>query len=209
METDWSVSAAGEDPVIEAGWADAATGLAWVDLRVDAETQAVRIAGLPEAASSQALADALARLNAPQGMLMTTKCDGWPLSDEERAELADALDTPVAPCGYGSYIDVLMAHPIPMADFLLHEEWARRAAMRCAALDHEDVRLDLIMRPARTRSKEHDDVWGYGLTVYHYAAGHDAQHAAAACDAAIRQTIPVLIAAADTLFVAADGAVLS
>ena len=135
METDWSVAAGGDDPVIEARWSDAATGLAWVDLRVDGETQRSRIAALPEAARSPAMARALALLNAPRGVLMTTKCDRWLLSDAERAELADALDAPVLACGYGSYIDVLMAHAVPMADFLLHEEWARTTgtSMRGAA----------------------------------------------------------------------------
>ena len=106
METDWSVAAGAEDPVIETDWTDAASGLAWVDLRVEGETQRSRIAALPEAARSHAMAEALALLNAPHGLLMTTKCDRWRLSDEERAELADALDAPIAASGYGSYIDV-------------------------------------------------------------------------------------------------------
>ena len=168
METDWSVAAGSDDPVIEARWSDAASGLAWVDLRVDAETQRSRIAALPEAARSPAMARALALLNDPRGSLMTTKCDRWPLSDAERAELADALDAPVPACGYGSYIDVLMAHAVPMEDFLLHEEWARAMARRCAALAVENARLEVVVRPARN-----DEIWGYGLTVYCYAGGVD------------------------------------
>ena len=39
METDWSVAAGADDPVIEAHWSDAASGLRWLDLRVDDETQ--------------------------------------------------------------------------------------------------------------------------------------------------------------------------
>ena len=205
METDWSVAAGGEDPVIEAGWADAGTGLAWVDLRVDTQTQRARIVALPEASSFPALAEALTLLNAPQGLLLTTKCDHWSLNEDERGELADALDARVATHGYGTYIDVVMAHATPMADFLLHEEWARITARRCAALAHENVRLDLIIRPARRRS-EQGDAWGYGLTVYHYAAGDDAQQAEAACAAAMQQTIPLLIAAADAMFAPASEA---
>ena len=195
METDWSVAAGAEDPVIETGWSDAASGLAWVDLRVDGETQRSRIAALPEAARSPAMAEALALLNAPRGLLMTTKCDRWRLSDEERAELADALDAPIAASGYGSYIDVLMAHAVPMADFLLHEEWARTTSRRCAALAVEDARLELVVRPAHRG--EH---WGYGLTVYCYAGGADEVHAEAAWARAVEQVTPVLIATAESLF---------
>jgi hypothetical protein len=195
METDWSVAAGGDDPMIEAGWWDAASGLAWVDLRVGAETQQSRIAALPEASASPALAKALMLLNAPHGLLMTTKCDRWQMSDEERAELADALDTPLDAYGLGSYIDVLMAHAVPMSDFLLHEEWARTAARRCTALPIDDARVELMVRPAHN-----DAVWGYGLTMYCYAGGADERGAEAAWSRAIEQTVPVLIATAESMF---------
>lgn len=195
METDWSVAAGADDPVIEVRWSDAASGLAWVDLRVDTATQSARIAGLPETAASPTMAKALALLNAPHGLLMTTKCERWPMSGEERAELADALDEPVAECGCGSYIDVLMVHAMPMADFLMHEEWARTAARRCAALPIDDARVEFVVRPAHN-----DAVWGYGLTVYCYAGGADERRAVAAWIRAIEQTIPVLIATAESMF---------
>jgi hypothetical protein len=195
METDWSVAAGADDPLIEARWLDAASGLAWVDLRVDAEMQSARIAALPEAAASPAMAQALVLLNAPHGLLMTTKCDRWQMSDEERAELAEVLDGPMAARGVGSYIDVLMAHAVPMSDFLLHEEWARTASRRCAALPFDDARVELVVRPARN-----DAVWGYGLTMYCYAGGADESLAEAAWSRAIEQTIPVLIATAEAMF---------
>ena len=195
METDWSVAAGADDPVIETHWSDAPTGLAWVDLRADAETQKSRIVALPEAARSPAMARALALLNAPRGVLMTTKCDRWLLSDAERAELADTLDAPELATGYGSYIDVLMAHAVPMADFLLHEEWARTTARRCAALPVDDARLEVVVRPAHK-----DDAWGYGLTVYCYAGGVDEARAEAVWADAIEQTVPILIATAEGMF---------
>ena len=195
METDWSVAAGADDPMIETHWSDATTGLAWVDLRADAETQKSRIVALPETARSPAMARALALLNAPRGVLMTTKCDRWLLSDAERAELADTLDAPELATGYGSYIDVLMAHAVPMADFLLHEEWARTAARRCAALPVDDARLEVVGRPAHK-----DDAWGYGLTVYCYAGGVDEARAEAVWADAIEQTVPILIATAEGMF---------
>jgi hypothetical protein len=195
METDWNVAAGADDPVIEARWSDAASGFAWVDLRADVEMQSARIAALPEAAASPALARALALLNAPHGLLMTTKCDRWRMSDEERAELADALDQPVAAWGCGSYIDVLMVHAVPMTDFLMHEEWVRTTARRCAALPIDDARVELVVRPAHN-----DAVWGYGLTVYCYAGGADESLAEVAWSRTIEQTIPVLIATAEQMF---------
>jgi hypothetical protein len=199
METDWSVAAGADDPVIEAHWSDTASGLAWVDLRVDGETQRSRIAALPEAAASPAMARALTLLNAPRGLLMTAKCDRWQMNEAERTELADVLDAPVLACGYGSYIDVLMAHAVPMADFLLHEEWARTLARRCAALPVDDARLEVVVRPAHNLT-DSQDVWGYGLTVYCYAGGVDEVRAEVVWADAIEQTVPILIATAEGMF---------
>jgi hypothetical protein len=189
--------------VIATRWSDAATGLGWVDLRVDAETQSARIAALPEVAASPEMAWALRLLNAPQDLLMTTKCDRWRLSDAERVELADALDEPQAACGVGSYIDVLTVHAVPRSDFLLHEEWVRTVARHCAALPVDHARVELVVRPA------HDDaVWGavsgYGVTVYCYAGGAEEQLAEAAWGQALEQTIPVLIVAAEAMFASVD-----
>lgn len=195
MESDWSVAAGADEPVIETHWSGAASGLAWIDLRVDEELQRSRIAALPEAAALPALARALALLNAPRGLLMTTKCDRWPMSDAELAELAEALDASPAACGFGSYIDVLMVHPMPMADFLLHEEWARTAARRCAALDVPDARVEMVVRPARK-----DDIWGFGMSVYCYASGAHEAAAGIGWAEALERTIPIVIAAAEELF---------
>ena len=152
MESDWSVAAGADDPVIQTHWSDAASGLTWVDLRVDEELQRSRIAALPEAVASPAMAGALALLNAPRGMLMTSKCDRWPLDQAELTDLAEALDAFPAAYGFGSYIDVVMVHTIPMTDFLLHEEWARTAARRCAGLNAPDGRVRWSCGP-RTKTE--------------------------------------------------------
>lgn len=199
MESDWSVAAGADDPVIETHWSDAASGLAWVDLRVDDELQRSRIAALPEATASPAMARALALLNAPRGLLMTTKCDRWSMSEAELVELAEALDAPLAVCGCGSYIDVLMVHAIPLADFLLHEEWARTAARRCAALNVPDGRVEMVVRPARK-----DGMWGFGMSVYCYVCGSDEAAAGRSWAEALEQTIPVVLAAAEESFVSPE-----
>lgn len=201
METDWSVAAAADDPVIEMPWQDDKSALAWVDLRVNAEAQRKQMAAIPEAATSPTLAHSLALLNAPLGLLLTTKCDRWRLNEEERADLADALDAPTAAYGYGSYIDVLMAHATPMTDFLLHEEWARLTAIRCAALAAEAARMEVIVRPACSNG-----IWGYGITLYCYAGGMDEVHAETAWADALKQITPVLIEEAENLLVSADNA---
>jgi hypothetical protein len=194
METDWSVAAAGDDPAIELPWHDSASGAGWVDLRVDSELQRLRIAGIPEAAGSPALAKCLALLNAPNGLLMTTKCDRWLLSEDERVELAEALDGAVTAWAVGSYIDVLMAHTTLMSDFLLHEEWARLASLRCAALPAEDARMEAVVRPANSHG-----VWGYGITLYCYAGSGDESSAEAAWAGALQQVTSVFVASAESL----------
>lgn len=199
MESDWSVAAGADDPVIEAPWSDVTSGLAWMDLRVDAELQRERIMVLSEVAAAPALARALMRLNALSGLLLTAKCDRWPMSEAELMELADILDAPSAACGYGSYIDVLMAHSVPMSDFLLHEEWARMAARRCAALDESGARTEMVVRPAHK-----DRHWGFGISVYCYAGGLDKTAAEATWSKTLEQIIPIVIVAAEALLPSPD-----
>lgn len=196
MEVDWSVAAVADDPVIETHWSDAASKVAWVDLRLDAEIQRSRIAALPEAAMMPTLARCLGLLNTPQGVLLTTKCDCWQLSDEERNELADALNVSGSTCGFGSYIDVLLMDVTLMASFAIHKEWARLTVRRCAALPIEDARMEIVVRPARR-----GNVWGYGVTFYCYAIGNDAAHSETALTHALEKTVRVLIAAAEGLSV--------
>lgn len=200
MESDWSVAAGADDPIIETHWSDARSGLEWVDLRVEEGLQRSRIAVLPEVAGSHSLALALALLNMPDGLLMTAKCDRWAMSEGELDELADLPYTPSAACGFGSYIDVLMAHMVPMADFLLHEEWARVIARRCAALDIEDARVEMVVRPAHR-----EKFWGFGMSLYCYAGGADEIAAEAAWGKALGTTIPIVIEAAEVLLPSADG----
>ncbi len=200
METDWSVAAGPDDPIIELPWSDAESGTAWVDLRVPPDLQAQRIAALPEAHRIPALARALEAWNAPAGLLQTTKCDHWPLDAEELADTADLLDEAAAAFGFGSYIDVLFAPPAAMADFLLHEEWARTTARRAAAASIANARMELIVRPARAA-----EAWGFGVTVYCYAVGDIEQQALASWAQTLEATVPLLIAAADELLPIANG----
>ena len=185
--------------MIETHWSDAETGLAWVDLRVDEELQRSRIAALPETAASPPMARALGLLNSPGGLLMTAKCDRWPMSDAELAELAEIIDAPPGACGVGSYIDVLLAHAVPMTDFLLHEEWARGAARRCAGLDCSDGRVEMMVRPAHN-----NEVWGFGMSVYCYAFGADEGTAGKAWAEVLERTIPIVIAAVEERFVSPE-----
>jgi hypothetical protein len=192
METDWGVAAGGEDPVIELPWQDAATTRHFEDLRVSRPEQEARIASLPEVAGAPALAVALVEWNAPRGLLMTSKCDLWSMDAEELATLAEVLDMPVQQHGFACYIDVLLVREVPRADFLLHEEWARGAAVVCAALPHPEARLDLVIRPSRV-----EEVWGYGVSVYLFAGGADMPQAKRAWAAALTGCVPLIRAAAE------------
>ncbi len=192
METDWSVAAGGDDPLIVVPWKDEAGRVRFVDLRQPRDLQSASLSQLPEASTSPSLWRLLTLLNDSGGVLMTSKCDRWQMDDEERRELSDVLDAPVAPAGVASYVDVLMTHPMPMADFLLHEEWVRATALGCAALEHPAARLDLIVRPAQL-----DGHWGYGVSMYVYAVGANVAQAEAAWSAALDGCAPILRAAAE------------
>jgi len=90
-------------------------------------------------------------------------------------------------------------HTIPITDFLLHEEWARTAARRCARLNLPEGRMEMLVRPAHENG-----IWGFGVSVYCYASGCDQAAAGAAWAKALQLTIPIVIAAAEELFVSPE-----
>src|SRR5208337_4431139 len=97
MEADWEFEVGGNAPVIETHWPG------FVDLRQNPE----RARQLPEAAQLPGLAEVLAKLNAVDSPVWTSKCDVWPHLEPDEFD-PDELDAPPG-CSYamGCYIDLL------------------------------------------------------------------------------------------------------
>ena len=177
MEADWEFEvgpdAAGvAAPMIEAHWAG------FVDLQRHAESAQ----HLHEAAQFPALGEALARLNAADSLVWTSKCDYWPHLEAGEFDPYE-LDAPS--CGVthamGCYIDIL-----PRSD----QQWAlpamaEKACKRICGLLHAIplgcCRVDLLIRRAFITP----DGMDLGITAYLTSCGDSSATAAETLEAAL------------------------
>jgi hypothetical protein len=162
MEADWEFEVGGNAPIIDACW----TG--FVDLQRTPEAAW----NFPETAEFPALAEALAKLNAPASPAWTSKCDFWPSLTAEEFD-ADELDAPPGSSAHamGCYIDLLpkksMQQEQAAADCKRLCGLLRGVPLRCC-------RADLVIRRAFITAGVAD----LGVTAYLTSCGTSSAAAA-------------------------------
>jgi hypothetical protein len=158
MEADWEFEVDGDAPVIEAQWAG------FVDLQRTPE----RAGDLPETAQFPALAEALAKLNAADSPVWTSKCDFWPHLEAGEFD-SDELDAPPGSAAHamGCFIDLLPKISQQWALPAMAEKACRRVCGLLNAVPLRCCRADLVIRRAFI-TPEHLDL---GVTAYLTACG--------------------------------------
>jgi hypothetical protein len=158
MEADWEFQVGGEAPVIESRWKG------FVDLRRYPE----RAGQLPEAAELPALAEALAKLNASNSEVWTSKCDVWPVDDVSQID-PDELDAPpgCADHAVACYIDLLPRNLGQWETPDLAASACKDACGRLRLFPLRCSRLDLVIRRALIAGDRID----LGITAYLTACG--------------------------------------
>ena len=191
MRAEWTAECSDDAPAIVVPWADAASGLHFVDLRAEPYD----IAEVSEAEHFPALGRALRSLNATRSPFLSSKCDAWTLSPEEVAHLAAELDHFTSQDetlhGFGSYIDLL---PRDRALFLsAHQQqsWLDRFIRRAVRLEHNDVRLECTLRPAAFESGA-TLLEGYGFTLFLFALGPEPASALRSWEIALEDAVALL-----------------
>ena len=174
METNISIEAGAEDPVIVVPWTDPSgrlqyveprQGMAWIDQIVEAREW-------PE------VREMLLAIHAVT-CLSSVKCDAWVLSE---AELE--LDFGPVAYGFGAYFDVVDRDPVgtPAALRVRAEQWSRSL---CAA--EIEGRCDFVIRPARIEEQAM-----YAMTMYVFGYGGLEQQARKNWAAALQKVAAVL-----------------
>jgi hypothetical protein len=154
MEADWEFEIGGDAPVIEAYW----EGL--VDLRAHPE----RSAELSECHDLPGLADALARLNAANSRVWTSKADVFTPEQIDPDELDASADE--AAYAIACYIDLLQGIDRRWDNPVKAEQACREL---CANLQQKEsgcCRVDIVVR--RAVAADSNDL---GATVYLTACG--------------------------------------
>ena len=172
MEADWEFQIGGDAPAIDAHWPRI------VDLRSSPE----RAWQLPEAAQFPALAETLAKLNAPASTVWTSKCDFWPHLEADEFD-AEEMDAPpgCAAHAMGCYIDIL---PRENKRWELPELASAACKPVCSLLRTVPLRrsrIDLVIRCAVITPGRTD----FGVTAYLTSCGATEDDAAVALLAAL------------------------
>jgi hypothetical protein len=158
MEADWSAEIGPELPCIEGSW------VGFVDLQAEPSAADTIL----EATKHPALRAALLKLNAPDSLVSTTKCDTWPLSEDNIDPYEFGASADQSRAGFASYIDVLERDAALFASFGFHEQKARELTARLRALDLRQGRVDIVLRAAVLKGQS-----GFGLTLYVAGCGPD------------------------------------
>jgi hypothetical protein len=192
MLAEWNAECSADAPMLVVPWSDPGTGARFVDLRADP----YELAEIAEAEHAPALGRALRSLNAQRSPFLTAKCDAWTMTGETHpAELAvlsleaghGAED---AAFGFASYIDLLFRERSIFASAHQHQEKLDRIVRRAARLEHEDTKMECIMRPSLLDFSP--ALEGFAISVYVMTLGSDAETAYHRWEAALDDVVKLL-----------------
>jgi len=172
MEADWEIEIGPGAPVIDVDWEG------FVDLRKSPR----RMAEIAEAVQSQALADALLRLNGDASSWWTSKCDLWTLAEFDPDEM-DATPEE-AQAAIACYIDLLPRGAQVFSSIEFAQELARSIVTRLKPCANPCCRIDLIVRSAALSHRI-----GYGITAYISACGSTSDAAENSLGAALNALV--------------------
>jgi hypothetical protein len=163
MEADWGFEIGGDAPVIEARWPG------FVDLREHPH----RAGELAEARQLPGLKDALARLNAKNSPVWTSKSDVFEAGAIDPDELDATREE--AQCAIACYVDLLMRSDQAWNFPFKAEQSCRALCERLREIPLGCCRVDLVVR----RANIHPDLNDLGATAYFTACGRSESDAKA------------------------------
>jgi hypothetical protein len=188
MVTDWSASCSPDDPVLVVPWSDPASGVSFVDLRMNPYD----FDAIPEAVQYPALLQALRALNATRSPLFTAKSDVWPVAADELQSLRLELDVDPGDsrAGFASYIDLMFREKSVFASAAHQQQWIARLLRLASALDHPAAVLECTLRPALLDLGTPQE--GYAITLYVKAVGADQDNAQIAWAGALADAVKLI-----------------
>ena len=161
MEADFAVELGADDETLELPWAAGDGGPRYSDLK----RQPGLLLRIEEASRAPELAEFLAVLNSPAGMLETAKCDTWSSTDiNPEVEIVGA--THKVCC----YVDILYSQDASRCSFAEHEQFARRVAQVLKGVPEVPAAAELLIR--RCFYHAGDEIReGFYITLYVFGYG--------------------------------------
>ncbi len=136
MEADFAVELGADDETLELPWAAAASGPHYYDLKRQPEL----LLNVEEASRVPELAEFLAVMNSPAGILETAKCDAW-----SSTEINPEEEIFGAACKFSSYVDILFSQESRYS-FAEHEQFAERVTQLLKLVPEIPAAVELLVR---------------------------------------------------------------
>ena len=163
MEADFAVELGADDETLELPWAADDGGPRYYDLKRQPEL----LLAIEEAGRAPELAEFLAVMNSPAGMLETAKCDTWPspeINPEE--EIFGAAHK------FCSYVDILFSPETSRSSFAEHEQFAKRITQLLKRVPEIPAAVELLIR--RCFYHAGDEIReAFYITLYVFGYGND------------------------------------
>ena len=163
MEADFAVELGADDETLELPWAADDGGPRYYDLKRQPEL----LLELEEARRAPELAEFLAAMNSPAGILETAKCDTW-----SSTEINPEEEIFGAAYKFGSYVDMLFSQETSRCSFAEHEQFAKRITQLLKRVPEIPAAAELLIRRCfyhvggETRE-------GFYITFYLFGYGDD------------------------------------
>ncbi len=136
MEADFAVELGADDETLELPWAAADGGPRYYDLKRQPEL----LLNVEEASRVPELAEFLAVMNSPSGILETAKCDAWSSTDINPEEEIFG-----AAYKFCSYVDILFSQGSRYS-FAEHEQFAKQITQLLKRVPEIPAAVELLLR---------------------------------------------------------------
>ncbi len=163
MEADFAVELGADDETLELPWAAGDGGPCYYDLKRQPEL----LLEIEEASQAPELAEFLAAMNSPAGILETAKCDTW-----SSTEINPEEDIFGATHKFCSYVDILFSQETSRCSFAEHEQFAKRITQLLKRVPEIPAAVELLIR--RCFYHAGDELReGFYITLYVFGYGDD------------------------------------
>jgi hypothetical protein len=163
VEADFAVELGADDETLEVPWAAEDGGPRYYDLKRQPEL----LLEVEEARHAPELAEFLAVMNSPNGILETAKCDTW-----SSTEINPEEEIFGAAYKFGGYVDILFSPEVSRCSFVEHEQFAKRITQLLKRVPEIPAAAELLIRRCFYQvSDETRD--GFYITFYLFGYGDE------------------------------------
>lgn len=169
MQADFALELSRDDETLEMPWVADAPALRYYDLKRHPEN----LAYIEEASRVHELAEFLAAINSPAGILESAKCDVW-----ASTEMTVEDEIFGAATKFGSYVDLLFTDQPSRFSLAAHKQFVERVTELLKRVPHIPASAEFLIRRCFYHSNQSAETRD-GFYITHYLFGYGDQESQA------------------------------